>query len=640
MSASKKKKLFRVEFLETSRVGYVGAGSTIMDAAHKAGVYIVSVCGGKGVCGKCLVMIEKGRVRLKPNPFISGGVIKKGQVIACLSEVLSDVHVRMLEESRLDETPAFDEKHLTDPSLHKESIVPYPHNPLCRKVYLRLSAPSLNDALPDVERVESEFERTVGSPVQITGLDSIRTLPGMLRESDFNITVTYGLRNGALEVLNIEGGDCTESTVGLAVDIGTTTVMANLIDLNKNTVLETAAVYNSQMQYGEDVINRILYTQESKKGLHELNRLTVGDINSLVHILAEKTGIDRTDIDYIMCTGNTIMIHLFLTIPPDNIRREPYIPVVGNPPTIHAEEIGIGINRRGLLGFLPNFGAYVGSDITAGIIASGMAFEEKVCLLIDVGTNGEVVLGCKDWFICCSASAGPALEGAGTSCGMMATAGAIERVRISGMSDLDVTVVGGDKCKPAGICGTGYIDLIAELFAAGFLDRTGRFRMDKPCSRLRHNETGPEFVVATAEQSATASDIIITEGDILTLIRTKGSIFTAAEAIINHVGLSWSSIDRVFISGGFGNFLDVERSVAIGLLPNLDLEKFHFIGNGSIAGARMCLVSKEALILARDIAAKMTYFDLSNDTWFMKEYSSSLFLPHTDIDKFATVQRM
>lgn len=637
MATSKKKKLFRVEFLETGRVGYVGAGSTIMDAAHKAGVYINSICGGKGVCGKCRVLIEKGRVRMKPNPFIWGGVIKKGYVIACLSEVLSDVQVQLLEESRLDDTPVFDEKHLTDISLHQESTARYPHNPLCRKTYLELSAPSLTDTLSDVERVQRELKRTVGFEVQMRSLDFIRTLPGMLRASDFKITVTYAFKNGVYEVVNIESGNTTGSNVGIAVDIGTTTVMANLVDLNGGNVLASAAFYNSQMQYGEDVISRILYTQENRKGLHELNRLIVEDVNALIHILAEKTGIRRTDISCMLCTGNTIMIHLFLGISPENIRKEPYIPVVGNPPTLHAEEIGIGINRRGCLSFLPNFGAYVGSDITAGIIASGMAYEEDVCLLIDIGTNGEIVLGCRDWFICCSASAGPALEGAGTSCGIRATSGAIEKVRISDKTNLDIAVIGGDGHKPAGICGTGYIDLIAELFAAGFLDRTGRFRMGNDSSRLRNGEFGPEFIVASREQSATGKDIVITESDILTLIRTKGSIFTAAEAIINHVGLSWSSIDKLFISGGFGNFLDVGRSIAIGLLPELDREKFHFIGNGSIAGARLCMVSEEALMLAQDIANKMTYFDLSNDNWFMKEYSSSLFLPHTDMDKFSTV---
>ncbi|MHB9028053.1 MAG: ASKHA domain-containing protein, partial [Candidatus Latescibacterota bacterium] len=293
---------------------------------------------------------------------------------------------------------------------------------------------------------------------------------------------------------------------------------------------------------------------------------------------------------------------------------------------------------RGYVGFLPGFGAYVGSDITAAVLASGMAHSERVSLLIDVGTNGEIVLGCRDWLICCSASAGPAFEGAGTNCGVRATSGAIEKVRIRSDGDVQLgIIVGSNSHKPIGICGSGYIDLVAELFTAGFIDRTGRFRTENHNSRIRMGENGREFLLVEKEHAATENDIVITEDDIVTLVRTKGSIFTAAESVIQHVGLSWEDIEDVYISGGFGNHLDMDRSIIIGLLPDLDRNKFHFIGNGSLLGARMCLLSEEALLQAKEVAHSMTYFDLSTDQLFMKEYSSSLFLPHTDLRKFPTV---
>jgi len=283
-------------------------------------------------------------------------------------------------------------------------------------------------------------------------------------------------------------------------------------------------------------------------------------------------------------------------------------------------------------------GAYVGSDITAAVLASGMARSEKISLLVDVGTNGEIVLGNREWLICCSASAGPSFEGAGTRCGMRASPGAIEKVRIHEDGTVDIGIIGGNDRKPTGICGSGYIDLVAELFDAGILDRTGRFREDNGCTRLREGEHEPEFLVVDRKEAGGEEDIVITASDIASLVRTKGAIYTAAEAILNHVGLVWADIERLFISGGFGNCLDVRRSIIIGLLPDIESDKFRFIGNGSIAGGQMCLLSIDALMQSKKIVRTLTYFDLSTDNWFMNTYTSSLFLPHTDLDKFPTVK--
>ena len=636
-SRKNKEKLFRVEFEDTDHVGIVKSGSTIMKAARKAGVYINTICGGEGLCGKCRVTVREGRVSMKPNSFLNSDEIQEGYVIACLTKVLSNIRVKIPEESSLDKKPVFDEDRSSGLSIYRDIKKHYSLSPLCRKGYLELQRPSIHDHLSDLDRVKSEFDRTIRLPIMRVDFENIRLLPDILRRSDFKLTVTYAYKEGAFEMIQFEGGDTSGNNYGIAVDVGTTTVMANLINLNDGNTCASETGYNSQMQHGEDIISRIVYTQENKNGLDKLNREIIKDIKTLISALTKQCGIRSNDINYMVCTGNTVMIHILLGITLDNIRREPYIPVLGDPPAIHAEEIGIDINRKGYIGFLPGFGAYVGSDITGAVLASGMAREKVVSLLIDVGTNGEIALGNIDWLICCSASAGPAFEGAGTRCGMRAVTGAIEKVRIYDDGTVELRTIGGKKQKPMGICGSGYIDLVAELFAAGFLDRTGRFKTDNNNPRIREGEIRMEFLLAEKVNSAAGRDIVITEEDIATLIRTKGAIFTAAEAILEHVGLTWANIDRIFISGGFGNFLDVRRSIIIGLLPDLEPEKFIFIGNGSLAGGQICMLSLDALMMSKRLARRMTYFDLSTNPWFMKEYTSSLFLPHTDLEKFPTV---
>jgi len=633
--AGKDMKNCTVKFIHEKREATVAVGSTIMDAANKAGVYIGSICGGVVVCGKCRVTVQNGSVNMKPNSFLNDDEIKNGVVIACMTEVLSDLTVEVPEETRLEGKPKSGDEHLPISTSPETGADIYSHGPLCSKVYLELPQPSLTDNLSDLDRVMLAISRIRNTPLTI-GLDTLRTLAPVLRDAGFNATVTLAEKDPAAEMIQFEAGDTTGSNFGIAVDVGTTTVIANMIDLNSGTVCGTASCYNSQIRFGEDVISRIVYSQENKNGIEELNSAISGDINNLALTLIVQCGTPLHDVNYLVCAGNTTMIHILLGLPLSSIRREPYIPVAGKPPVIRASEAGITIGNRGLLKCLPGVGAYVGSDITAGVLASGMARSEELSLLIDIGTNGEIVLGNNDFLICCSASAGPAFEGAGTQCGMRATDGAIEKVKIRDNGAIQYETV-GDNVDPLGICGSGFIDLVAELFCAGIIDRTGRFQEDNGDVRLRDGSEGTEFILITKERSGADRDIVISEADIATFIRTKGSVFTAAEALLHHIGFSWKDVDRIYISGGFGNSIDIKRSIIIGLLPDVPAERFHFIGNGSIFGARMCLVSGEALKETEKIAENMTYFDLSTDLWFMNEYSSSLFLPHTDLEKFPTV---
>jgi uncharacterized 2Fe-2S/4Fe-4S cluster protein (DUF4445 family) len=382
------------------------------------------------------------------------------------------------------------------------------------------------------------------------------------------------------------------------------------------------------------------------------------------------------------------MTHLLLGLEVANIRREPYIPVVQHPPVIRAAEVGLHIHERGLLRALPGVASYVGGDIVAGILASGLHQSAELALYFDIGTNGEVVLGNKDWLICCSASAGPSFEGGEMKSGMRAAAGAIERVSLGPEGQVAYQVIGGG--KPRGLCGSGLIDCVAELVRWGYVDRAGQFQPPRKGKEgregdgrgrkgtegatgqlgnwatgqlgnqpqpsepnflisqfpsvtlgtspgVREGEFEREFLLVPAEASDTGQDVVVTQCDIDVFLRSKGAVYTAAESLVSHLGLSFADVDRVYIAGGFGNYLDLRNAITIGLLPDLPLEKFHFLGNASLAGAKMGLMSREALEEAERIAAKMTYFELSTDPKFMADFVSSLFLPHTDLEKFPSV---
>ena len=343
------------------------------------------------------------------------------------------------------------------------------------------------------------------------------------------------------------------------------------------------------------------------------------------------------DVDFALCAGNTTMTHLLLGLDPACIRVEPYVPTAVAPPVIRAAEVGVKINPRGLLGCVPSVACYVGGDVVAGVLVSGMARAQAPALLIDVGTNGEIVVGNKEWMVCCSASAGPAFEGGGISCGMRATNGAIERVTIRRQGQrVSYSVIGGG--RPAGLCGSGMIDAVAEMLRNGCVDRSGTLIAGHESGRVRDGEDGPEFVLVDASETATGKDIVITQTDLTNFIRSKGAIYHACECLLDRVGLQFSDLENIHISGGFGNHLDVRESISIGLLPDIPVDRFQFIGNGSVQGAKIVLLSRQALSEAESIASMMTYLELSTDHNFMNDYTSALFLPHTDIEKFPSVR--
>ncbi|MFA5004667.1 MAG: ASKHA domain-containing protein [Candidatus Omnitrophota bacterium] len=636
---------FKVTFLPEKKTVEVEKDKTILSAALSAGIYINSACGGDGVCGRCKVILKKGSVLTQPNGAVSLEERKNNVYLACLTVIRSDLEVEVPLTSRLDFdnlTPQEVAQRLKGLYSETADVAPaetdfkepvFKHSPFASKVYLNLPLPTLEDSLSDLERLLRELRKVSGATVIQAGLFNIRQLGELLRDAGWKVTVSLGKHNQALEILQIEPGDTTGRNFGFCFDIGTTTISGQLVDLNSGKVLGTKATYNTQAVFGSDVITRIIYAKEPS-GLEQLHNAVTDTMNEIIRQLTADNTVDLNDLNCIICAGNTTMLHLLLGIDPAHIRKQPYVPTANFLPVVRSSEVGININPRGLLYCVPSVASYVGGDTTAGVLSSGIYKSSQLHILIDIGTNGEIVLGNKDFLVACAASAGPAFEGSGVSSGMRASNGAIQKVSIDKNGEVFYSTIG--KSKPRGICGSGYIELLSAMLSAGIMDKSGKLTMDAP--RQRESSNGKEFVVVFKEESATGEDIVITEADIENLKRTKGAIFAATSILLRHLGLEFSQIYRILIAGGFGTYLDMEKAISIGLLPDLDRSKFVFIGNSSLAGSKDILLSEQARHAAEKIARSMTYFELSVDPGYMDEYGQALFFPHTDLNKFPTLK--
>ena len=637
-------KIFRVTFLPFERSVEVDEGATLAEAARKAEVYINNLCGGEGVCGECRVRVTRGKAEQDESAaaFFSPEELEKGYVLACQTEVRDELTVEVPAESMLE-----DEQIMTgerrDEVVQGEDVVVreerglavYPLKPLARKVYLELPPPTLDDNITDIERVSRELRRRIGWHSYEISLQCLRNLSDLLRENDWKTTVTVVQDNKGYKLQKVEPGDTTGSHYGLAVDVGTTTVVAQLVDLRSGRMLEVEGTHNMQAQYGEDVISRMIYAcRKDGSGLIPLQEAVVKNINDLIEALVGRVGIQREEIFAVTAAGNTTMSHLLLGLTPCSIRMEPYVPTADAYPQILASEIGVRIHPQGILETLPSVASYVGGDIVAGVISSGIAEQEAIQGLIDIGTNGEIVIGNSDWLVCCSASAGPSFEGGGTTCGMRATRGAIEKVKIE-EGRLSYQTIGN--AAPRGICGSGLIDCIYELVKNGIIGYEGKFDRKRDDPRLSLEEDIPRYVIAAAEETESGEAVAITESDIDNLMKSKGSVFAAIKSLVDYIGLTFDMLDTFFVAGGFGSYLDIHKAVAIGLLPDIPEERIQFIGNSSLTGARMALIYEEAFEKGRNVSKSMTNIELSNYQPYMDEYVASLFLPHTERKLFPSV---
>ncbi|MFH1853758.1 MAG: ASKHA domain-containing protein [Candidatus Omnitrophota bacterium] len=638
---------FIITFLPEKKSISVNRGTDLLTAAIKAGIHIYNSCGGEGVCGRCKVIVKKGDYATERSGRISEKEQRKGYVLACRTAPESHLTVLVPEESRLGDievlteeartkrlaglyTPAEEVKEEKKPLLEERL---FKHGPLSTKLFLKLPKPSMEDNCPDTERLFREIRKNGDIAIMQMGLANIKKLPRLLRDSDWEVTVTLGNRNKTTEIVLIEPGDRSAKNFGIALDIGTTTIVAYLVDLKSREVLGARASYNPQVDFGEDVISRIIYAQE-QGGLEKLHHAVIDTVNTFIYSLTKEQGLTLDDITAVMCAGNTTMTHLLLKIDPSYIRRDPYIPAVNFMPVIRAAEAGIKINPRGLLACIPSVGSYVGGDVVGGVLASGMDDSKDISLFIDLGTNGEVVIGNKEYFMACSTSAGPCFEGGGLKSGIRAMKGAIQGVSVKDGA-LTIETIGKD--APKGICGSGIIDSLSVFFKHKVIDRSGKIKENNIC-KVRDSEGVKEVVLVDKKDSATGKDIAIDENDIKNIMHSKGAIYTGIDVLLKESGYKKEDLRHVFIAGGLGTALNIRSAINIGLLPDLPEDRFKFLGNTSVAGAKLCILSREAMEKANLIVNKTTYLDLSTNVSFMNNYSAALFFPHTDIELFPTVK--
>ena len=620
----------KVSFLPDDKTVEVRPGITVLAAAAQADVLVNSLCAGDGVCGRCGVIVRKGDVIGGSTEFFSHEQIEQGYVLACEGRIESDAVIEVPQHTRLTGTPEYVETDAHQPpeirnlARRKMSLAP-----LVRKTYVELPPPSLDDNQSDLQRLEHALGAHFETPGFQMGLKVTRRLPEILRRANWKVTAVTGHRGPLTEIIDVEPGDTSGRNMCVAADIGTTTVVCHLVDLRTGQTLGKAGKYNSQIQYGGDVIRRIIHASETCDP-DDLQKCIVGDLNDLIAQLVKDHHLELSDISLVSAAGNTTMMHLLAALPVANIRKEPYIGAAYNLPAFRAAEVGLEIHPRGLLYCLPCIAGFVGADATAGILASGLTRDENVRMLIDIGTNGEIVVGNKDFLVSASASAGPAFEGGECSCGMRASRGAIDHIRLL---DADTvlsysTINSGD---PVGVCGTGYIDAIAEMLRVGVIDKTGRISPEASAARIRTGKDGElEYLLAEP-------DVTITQADINNIMRAKGAIYAAESVLLGALGMTFDDVAEVMVAGAFGNFLNVENSVFIGLLPDVPPEKLRFAGNTSLAGAKTAALSCDCYGEIFRIASSTTYFELSTEPTFMDQFVSACFFPHTNLDLFPTV---
>jgi uncharacterized 2Fe-2S/4Fe-4S cluster protein (DUF4445 family) len=663
----------------SERTAFVPHGATLSEAARLAGYDLNQPCGGQGRCGRCAVIVdpERSAIRRRSTIRLSGEDIAAGYALACQTVVEGETWVTVPEQEAV-------ERRLVTHKAAARIELPFEYDPhlyqSVQRFFLQLDPPTLADQTDDWGRVSRELARQgvegawttlpvlqglgallrAGSPDEDAG--AATAPPGGNGHFDVNAATpwevtavvaldTWDRPGGPPQVLALAPGDQTMRHLGAAVDIGTTTVTVWLVNLHNGQVVAQAADYNGQIARGEDVISRIIYARKPEQ-LREMQGLVVETINRLLAAASSQAGARPDEVFKVAIAGNTTMMHLLLGIPPEPIRLAPYTPVVNHPPALRAAEIGLAVHPQASIDCLPGVASYVGADISAGVLSTRMDESGELILFIDIGTNGETVLGNADWLITCACSAGPAFEGAGVEHGMRATTGAIEEVWIhSETREPAYLVIGRAGQKPKGICGSGLLSLLAEMFVTGVVDKRGSLNTELPPApdgrfRVREGAHGPEYVVAWGGETEHGRDISITQVDIDNLMRAKAAIYAGFTVLAQSVGLDLADVSRMLIGGSFGQYINVEKAVQIGLLPDLPTvsggaspwDRFEFMGNTAIRGAYMALLRRDVRAHLTDVARMMTYVELSADNSFYDAFTSALFLPHTDAARFPSVE--
>ena len=620
----------------------VPQGTTVLDAAMEAGVHINAACGGQGTCGRCRVKLISGTVDCAPGGLLSAEDFEQGFRPACGTRVQSDAEIALVQASQLSSPPPR-ERSARRAEIPVHAQILRAGLPPVRTVCVTIDAPSMSDTASDTARLMRALKQQHGLDALNIDPAALLDLPAAARAEHGKVTATLAQQPcqsspgseprpvAPLNILHVEPGDTTAQSVALAFDIGTTSLWGRLLDLRTGEALALASHYNPQIQYGDDVISRMVHAQKPD-GRERLQRSVVEGMNSIIDSLLKSANIEPRHISHMTAAGNTVMIHLLLGLETRHIRQAPYTPVANVFPPACAKALGLRVPEQVQLQVFPAVAAYVGGDIVAGVLASGLHTRPELCLYIDIGTNGEIVLGDQDWLMTASCSAGPAFEGGGLRCGMRAAPGAIERLHID-PETCEPMIITVEHKAARGICGSGAISILAGFLTTGIIDQGGRFNQQCPSRRIRKGPDGMEFVLSSREENG-SEDVVITEPDINNLIRAKAAMFAGYQCLLEKASLGFDDLQQVIIAGAFGDFLNVREAITIGLLPDIAPERFSFIGNASLLGAQLGCLSQAMVEDGERVARNMTNIELSDDAHFMDRYVAAMFLPHTDARLF------
>ncbi len=629
-----------VIFQPSGRRGYVEKGKTLKEASVALGVDIEGICSEKAMCGKCKVRVEEGifekygiessRDHLSPmgpseRKFFGLQQERAGYRLACQAHVLESIVVFVPEESRMG-------KQVVRKTANEIRV---DLKPATKKYYIELTPATLEDPRGDWERLEAELKNAYGLNSLTVDYRVLITLQEAVRLGEWKVTVSVWKDR---EVIKIEPGE-VKKAYGLAVDIGTTTVAGYLCDLTDGRLVATASMMNPQVVYGEDVMSRISYTITHADGLEHMNKAILDGLNGIIEEAAVPAGIKRTDIVDMTIVGNTCMHHLFLNIDPRNIGRSPFPPALHHSIDVKARDVGVKIAPGAYVHVLPIEAGFVGADNVGVLIAETPYLQDSIELIIDIGTNGELVLGNRQKLISSSCATGPAFEGAEIRYGMRAAPGAIEKIVIDrDTKEVRFRVIDQEgwntelkEVGAKGICGSGIIDVVPQLFLAGIIDRTGRFNKELKSPRYREANGQPEFVIAWAHETSIGQDIVICQDDVRAIQLAKGAMYAGAKIMMGALGVE--KIDKVILAGAFGSYIDKVSAALLGLFPDCDLDNIYSVGNAAGDGARMALLNTDKRKEADEIARQVRYLELTLDPGFNKAFAQAMWIPNMK-DKF------
>jgi len=621
--------MIKIIFLPDKKNVKVNEGTTILEALESIGININTPCGGKGICGKCKILINKGITAATPieEEVLSEEEIKKGFRLACQTKLFKDTIIEIPSEIRLNFKRIFSSNLKGDINRIKNNLSLGTN---LKKVFLDLGKPSLDDQRPDWERIKDglsskKIENISNLKVAV---EILKKIPDVIRKSDFKITVT--LQNN--EIIDIEKGDTTKNSYGIAFDIGTTTVAGYLVNLKTGEELSAVAKTNPQVIHGDDVISRIGFTQKQKENLEILQREIVNTLNEIIKETTQRAKINRSNIYETVIVGNTCMHHLFLGLDPSNIASSPYIPVIKESLSLKARDIPeLALKPSVNVYMLPNISAFVGADIVAGILSTSMWREDKIILFVDLGTNGEIVLGSRERLWTCSTAAGPAFEGARISTGMRAAEGAIYKVKIDNKFITYKAIKDG---KVRGICGSGLINLIAEMLKWGLINKSGKLINREECNpelseeirnRIIKGQKGNKFLLVKGKETENGKPIYITQRDIREVQLAKAAIYAGIKILLKEVNISPEDIQKILLAGAFGNFIDKESAIRMGLIPQLPLKKVESVGNAAGRGAEITLLSEKTREICEKISKDIKYIELSSRPDFQEIFIKAMF---------------